>query len=175
MKNFPGDQGKTFLSPKKKLSKTSFIFEVLGDLDELESLIGLVTCYLKNKKYKRWLKEIEKTLFLIGGELAGNKKFNKKTFIEELDKKIIFCQKHLPPLKHFIIPGASFESSWIDLTRAITRRLERKIWRLKKQQAIDPLIGTYFNHLSKFFFFLARLINKQKKIQEIFFINKKPS
>ncbi len=166
MAKFIGDNGTSALCDGKKVAKDNLIFEVLGDLDELTSFLGFAKNFIKLASYKNWLTEIQKDVFVILSELAGAQKANWEKIIKKLDEKLEFCQKNIPDLKNFIIPGASLASACLDYSRAVCRRAERSAIRLHKARKIDPEMLVYLNHLSKFLFFFARLVNKKAKIKE---------
>lgn len=166
MPKFIGDNGTSALCNGKKITKDNLIFEVLGDLDELTSFLGLAKNFLKNPTFRNWVIEIQKDIFVLLSELAGAQKANWEKIIKKLDDKLEFCQKNIPDLKNFILPGASLASAGLDCGRAVCRRTERSIIRLNKVKKIDPEIIVYLNHLSKFLFFFARLVNKKLKVKE---------
>ena len=166
MAKFIGDNGTSALCNGKKIAKDNLIFEVLGDLDELTSFLGFAKNFIKNTTFKNWIVDVQKDIFVLLSELAGAQKANWEKVIKKLDDKLKFCQKNIPDLKNFILPGASLGSACLDCVRAVCRRAERSINRLNKVKKIDPEIIVYINHLSKFLFFFARLVNKKLRIKE---------
>jgi cob(I)alamin adenosyltransferase len=147
-----GDKGKTEVN-KKKLEKNSFIFEVLGDLDELNSLIGLAKNYLPKIFFKK-LTKIQNDIFIIQANVAyyllnissnaasenstfygkrqnGDTKFNlpdlKEERINSLEKEITEIERKIKSQKSFIIYGCDKDSAWFDYLRAIIRRVERRL------------------------------------------------
>lgn len=166
MAKFIGDNGTSALCNGKKITKDNLIFEVLGDLDELTSFLGLAKNFIRNATFKNWVIEIQKDIFVLLSELAGAQKANWEKIIKKLDDKLEFCQKNIPDLKNFILLGASSASAGLDYGRAVCRRAERSIIRLNKVKKIDPEIIVYLNHLSKFLFFFARLVNKKLRVKE---------
>ncbi|HRY76645.1 MAG TPA: cob(I)yrinic acid a,c-diamide adenosyltransferase [Candidatus Paceibacterota bacterium] len=166
MVKFIGDNGASALDNGKKITKDNLVFEVLGDLDELTSFLGFAKNFIKNVTFKNWVTDVQKDIFVLLSELAGAQKANWEKIIKKLDEKLEFCQKNIPDLKNFIIPGASVASACLDCSRAVCRRAERSLIRLNKVKKIDPEIIVYLNHLSKFLFFFARLVNKKLRIKE---------
>ena len=168
-----GDKGKTEVY-KRKFSKDSFIFEVLGDLDELNSLIGLAKNYLPRKFYKN-LTEIQNDLFIIQANIAfylydEYKKFKLPKLREErvrkFEEEIKKIEKKVPEHK-FIIYGSDKDSAWFDYLRAVIRRIERKIVKFNKSShKLNEDILKYINRLSSYFYALARFICYNKKIKE---------
>lgn len=166
MAKFIGDNGTSALCNGKKITKDNLVFEVLGDLDELTSFLGFAKNFIKNATFKNWIVDVQKDIFVLLSELAGAQKANWGKVIKKLDDKLKFCQKNIPDLKNFILPGASLGSACLDCARAVCRRTERSIIRLNKVKKIDPEVIVYINHLSKFLFFFARLVNKKLRIKE---------
>jgi len=167
MKKFTGDNGQSSLCNGKKMAKDNFVFKTLGDLDELTSFLGLAKNYIKDRKFKNWVGAAQKDIFWLSAELAGAKKEDRKKLIENLDVQLEFCQKNTADLKHFILPGASLASSCLDYSRSLCRRAERRVVALSRRQKINADIIVYLNHLSKFLFFFARIINKKSGIKEL--------
>ncbi|GIW67531.1 MAG: ATP:cob(I)alamin adenosyltransferase [Candidatus Parcubacteria bacterium] len=171
-----GDKGKTTIA-EKKISKDNFVFEVLGELDELNSLIGLAKNYLPKKFYLD-LTKIQNNLFIIQANVAYflYKKFEppklKKEEILNLEEEIKKIETKVPSHK-FIIYGSNKDSAWLDYLRAVTRRVERRIvkflshgfTRIPKQINTDDILA-YLNRLSSYFYALARFICYNKKIKE---------
>jgi len=166
MKKFIGDNGQAALCNGKKMAKDNLIFEVLGDLDELTSFLGFAKNFIKDRKLAVWIVDVQKDIFRFSAELAGAKKENWKKLIENLDVRLEFCQKNTRDLKCFILAGASLASSSLDYSRSLSRRVERRLVFLSRKKKINPEILIYLNHLSKFLFFFARLVNKKARIKE---------
>jgi cob(I)alamin adenosyltransferase len=171
-----GDKGKSLIE-KSRIAKTSIVIEALGELDELNSLIGLVRAVCKNRQLKIELLNIQQTLFIIQANIAWlmYPKFKPPIFtkskIDDLEKTIDRIEKQVKPERHFIIPGSTPESAWLDYLRAITRRVERKVLKLKTSRSVsakqlDKNILAYLNRLSSFFFAQARLAAKLSDIKE---------
>lgn len=159
MITFSGDQGKTFLLQGKSLSKTDLIFDALGDLDELNCFLGLAKCQLKNKIYRNLIEQIQKDIFQVSAYLAGVKENNFIELIEKLDKSLLIFQKRISSIHQFIIPGKSLMSANLDVCRAISRRAERSVIKLSKKKKGNKSVVIYLNHLSKFLFFFARMLD----------------
>jgi len=156
MIKFPGDNGKSALIKGKRISKNSLVFDLLGDLDELNCWLGLAKNYLKNKN-KNIIEKIQKDIFVISGQIAYAPKKSLKIEIGKLDKNLEEYIKKVGLLKSFIVPGKKEKSAIIDIARTICRRVERKVVGCSK---INKEILIYLNHLSKFLFYFARVIEK---------------
>ena len=156
MIKFPGDNGKSALIKGKRISKNSLVFDLLGDLDELNCWLGLAKNYLKSKD-KIIIEEIQKDIFVISGQIACAPKKSLKDIVERLDKNLRVCMKKVGILKHFIIPGKNEKTAILDITRTICRRAERKVVAYGK---ISKEVLMYLNHLSKFLFYFTRVIEE---------------
>lgn len=166
-----GDKGKSIID-KNKISKNSIIIETLGELDELNSLIGLAKNYLP-KNFLRKLTEIQNDLFIIQANIAYilYPKFKtpelKKEKIKNLEKEIKEIELKIKPKKRFVIYGSDKNSAWFDYLRAVTRRIERKVIGFTKKYKLQPEILSYLNRLSSYFYALARKIAYNKKKKEV--------
>jgi cob(I)alamin adenosyltransferase len=167
-----GDKGDSIIG-KKRISKDSLILDSLGELDELNSLIGLAKNYLI-KKYFHHLTEIQNDLFVIQANLAYfiYPKFKPPKFkrdrIELLEKNIAIIEEKIKSQESFIIYGSDKNSAWFDYLRSVVRRVERKIIRFYKRRKGTNFkeILSYLNRLSSYFYALARFVCYNKKIKE---------
>ncbi|MFN3302035.1 MAG: cob(I)yrinic acid a,c-diamide adenosyltransferase, partial [Patescibacteria group bacterium] len=125
-----GDRGKSKIG-NNFIAKDSLILDTLGELDELNSLIGLAKNIVK--KYKKELHNIQEDLFIIQAQIAWliYPKFKqpelKKEKIKNIEKRIEKIEKKIKPVKGFVIPGKEINSAWLHYLRAVTRRVERRI------------------------------------------------
>ena len=162
-----GDKGKTSLVGGSRVSKCNDIIDAIGNVDELNALLGLVVCDLK-KPFISTLKGIQNDLFDIGADLATpmNKKGTvlriNKDYIVYLEKEIDKINNNLPPLNSFILPGGSKISSIIHLARTVNRRCERSVVKLNEKQKVNIEVLKYLNRLSDYLFVLARALNKKE-------------
>ncbi|MEM5875426.1 MAG: cob(I)yrinic acid a,c-diamide adenosyltransferase [Candidatus Aenigmatarchaeota archaeon] len=155
-----GDDGLTCFRGTK-IEKNAPIIKLIGEIDELNSYIGLCRSLTKNEDVDKTLEEIQNKIFLIGAKLFGeNIEFGKEntTFIEEEIKKY---ENELEPLKHFIYPTGTHSSSALQVARAICRRVERACVEAKVKDLIP-----FFNRLSDLLFVLARVENKRAGVKE---------
>jgi len=166
-----GDRGTTSLYDMRRVGKDELIFEVLGDLDELSAHIGVVLSF-KNPFYKQVLRDIQTKLLDMGSDIATVKNRNKvlklnETDVKQIESFIDDLQSQAPPLREFILPGLNNIDAHIHVCRAVSRRLERCIWRMKKsdpEHPTDEMTYIYINRLSDFFFALARAFCKGDEI-----------
>ena len=171
-----GDNGTSMLANGITLHKSEHIFECIGGIDELNSLIGsLITLITPTSHIKRLLTDIQHQLFEFGAELAlpEHKKIM-QTDIIFLEKHIDCINKTLPPLKEFILPGGSKSAAQCFYIRAYTRKVERNIALLTKGIKSDfENLLKYINRLSDLFFVLSRKLNKDENFEEIYWKNRK--
>jgi len=163
-----GDQGKTGLADGSRVDKFNSRIESLGNIDELNSIIGiLLTEKLPNDK-KEILNRIQHDLFDIGGELSipNHMKINDKK-ISFLENALDNMNKELPPLKEFILPGGSKVSSYCHLARTVCRRVERNLFKLAQTDKVNEASLKYINRLSDMLFVLARFLNKTNKFNDV--------
>jgi cob(I)alamin adenosyltransferase len=170
-----GDKGFTALGNGKSISKASLRVEAYGEVDELNSFLGLVLVSINNKQkpINKILIQVQKDLFEIGASLANSQKADPKlnTYLQkrtlELEKEIDSISKDLPGLASFILPGGGMGGTTLHLARTVCRRTERRIVELNKKEKIQDQMIIYLNRLSDFLFILGRHINFKEKKKEI--------
>lgn len=164
-----GDEGTTKLPfDKRKRSKASCRVQALGEVDELNSLVGVIVSFLKDgTPVKKRLIRIQSELFLAQMDIASkgkifeDKKINPltETHVKQLEKEIDEMTSKLPPLSKFILPGGSHAGAFAQLARAVCRRAERELAQLKRKEKVSPAVVQYLNRLSDYLFTSARFIN----------------
>ena len=162
-----GDTGYTSIVGSKRLKKSSSIIEAIGNVDELNAFLGIVTNYLKSNQ-KNIILKIQNDLFDMGADLSTplNKKNNNirltKNHTIFLEREIDKINSKLKPLSSFILPGGNKISGLLHLARTINRRCEISIVKLSEKKQINLEILKYINRLSDFLFVLARQTNKKE-------------
>ena len=169
-----GDDGTTGLGDGRRIAKDAGRIETIGDIDELNSSIGVLLCNDIDAMSRRTLTDIQHSLFDLGGELSmpGTEVItdDRVTALEEqLDK----LNSGLTPLKEFILPGGSSAAAACHLARAICRRAERHLHGLSKTDTVNPASTRFLNRLSDLLFVLARHINKAAGIADVFWRNER--
>ena len=164
-----GDQGKTGLGDGSRIDKFHSRIESLGNIDELNSIIGIVLTENIPDDKKLILERVQHDLFDIGGELSI------PNHIAIDDKKVDFLESNLDemnnelqPLKEFILPGGSKISSYCHLARTVCRRVERNLFELAQTDKVNEASLKYINRLSDMLFVLARFLNKINQLNDIF-------
>ena len=170
-----GDTGQTSLLGGKKIAKNCLEMDAIGEIDELNSTLGLLISYLQKNQTKelKILFNIQNNLFNIGASLAAvqTKLVNipkiKKSATDRLEKYIDEMSEQLPVLTQFILPGGSTVASLAFQARAICRRSERTVVDLNSKYKLDKNILIFMNRLSDFWFILGRYFNQQDYVKEI--------
>ena len=163
-----GDKGISIVG-KTKIDKTSPAIEALGDLDELNSLLGVVKQNVQSSVFNKIILDVQENLFIIQANVAGfmQPEFKPPVFkrekVAELEKIIDDFEKKVKPALKFVVPGATIESAWLDYTRAVCRRAERSVIRHSKGHHVDTTILSYMNRLSSLFFAMARITAKMDR------------
>lgn len=165
-----GDLGQTRLFSGKRVWKFEEKIEILGEIDELSSFIGLVFAKIKLKREKETLTLIQRNLYLIMAYISGKELSLievKKTLIL-IEERIIQEEKEMKTLNKFILPQGDEISSWFHILRAICRRVERRYTQhfFYQKEKSDQLktIMKFLNRLSDYFYILARKFNKKQEI-----------
>ncbi len=160
-----GDAGESGLANGDRITKTDLLFEVMGDVDELNAQIGMIRALNERKetakeKIDGQLSKIQHKLFDVGAQVAQYKDNNiQSSDIEILEQWIDDWQEQLEPLKQFILPAGTQVGSAAHLARSICRRAERKAWQVAATHEIEREVMMYLNRLSDYMFVLARVLN----------------
>ena len=173
-----GDDGTTGMADGNRVSKADNLFSVMGDVDELNSHIGLVRAQLtqtstdatKNADFAQALVIIQHLLFNIGGELAMPEYEGvNSTHIAWLEQQIDAMNSTLPALKDFILPTGSVLVSQLHVARTVCRRAERQAVLLQQQrpEAIRPTAVSFINRLSDWLFVAARFCTDPEQVSEV--------
>ncbi len=167
-----GDDGTTGLVDGSRLSKADLRVQAYGDVDETNSVIGLVRLHLENQRLDAMLARIQNDLFDLGADLATPLPAKDKAdseyalrMIEEqatrLEQELDALNVDLDPLTSFVLPGGSPPAAFLHQARTVCRRAERVSVALAQKQPINPAALTYLNRLSDFLFVAARWCNDQ--------------
>jgi cob(I)alamin adenosyltransferase len=164
-----GDQGKTGLADGSRIDKFHSRIESLGNIDELNSIIGIILTEKIPDNKKILLEKVQHDLFDIGGELSipGHIVIDDRK-IDFLEKILDEMNNELEPLKEFILPGGTKISSYCHLARTVCRRVERNLFKLAQTDKVNEASLKYINRLSDMLFVLARFLNKINQFNDIF-------
>ncbi|MHB1100852.1 MAG: cob(I)yrinic acid a,c-diamide adenosyltransferase [Burkholderiales bacterium] len=157
-----GDEGKTGLGDGSRVDKDSLRIAVIGDVDELNSSIGLVLAENLPDSLKAPLLAIQHDLFELGAELClpGQSRIG-ANHVSRIDENIEKMNADLSPLKEFVLPGGSRAAALCHLARTVCRRTERSLVALSRIEQVGPESLKYLNRLSDFLFIIARRVNKE--------------
>ncbi len=157
-----GDAGSTGLGDGTRTGKDSPRIAALGDVDELNSLLGVILCEHLPAEVRELLLSIQHDLFDLGGELAvPGGAFLKAGQPARLETAIDRYNGELSPLKEFILPGGSRAAALIHLARTVCRRAERSLVSLAAVEPVSEAARQYLNRLSDLLFVLGRWLNKE--------------
>lgn len=181
-----GDAGQSHIG-KKIFDKDGAIFNILGSLDECNSMLGIVRSFspkkLKDKRQStldHFIERVQQLLFIAQAETAtigfgfgSYQTVNEKDFhrirtehVREIEQIIQVLDGVLPELKHFIVPGGTKQSAFLDLARTCSRRIERYAVAYSKENPFSTEYLQFLNRLSSVLFALARYSNFISGIKE---------
>lgn len=164
-----GDSGETGLFGGGRVSKHHHRVMAYGEVDELNSVIGLVRATAPRDFHDTLLEEIQRDLFAIGGHLATpdpdkvaaalSKAGLAESRVVEFETVIDRLDETLPPLQAFILPGGTAKAATLHLARTVCRRAERSVVALAHEETVPELFLVYLNRLSDLLFAMARSAN----------------
>jgi cob(I)alamin adenosyltransferase len=155
-----GDAGDTGLANGSRLDKDARRIACIGDLDELNSALGVVLAQCPDADLGQLLTRVQHRLFDLGGELAMPGSVSIQALqVTELEHALDRLDAELPRLKAFILPGGSPAAAYCHMARGICRRAERQLITLARQELVNPHSRRYLNRLSDLLFVAARILN----------------
>lgn len=158
-----GDNGTTGLGDNTRVSKDSLRVHAMGDVDELNSHIGLLLCEDMPQPVRDVLVEIQHQLFNLGGELSiPGYELLKPEAVLALDEALAEHNEQLPRLQEFILPAGTRAASQAHVCRTVARRAERAVVALEGQEALKDTPRQYLNRLSDLMFVLSRVLNRYR-------------
>ena len=156
-----GDDGTTGLGDNTRVSKNSGRPHAMGDVDELNSHIGLLLCEPLPQDVRELLVDIQHQLFNLGGELSmPGYELLKDDALLQLDNALAHYNANLPRLLEFILPAGTRTASQAHVCRTVARRAERHVVALEQAEAMRPAPRQYLNRLSDLLFVLSRVLNR---------------
>ncbi len=172
-----GDDGYTNLGDNKRLPKNHARLELLGTLDELNSVIGMLLAYLSAADVASIhpvLTQLQHDLFNVGGELCPPYySVITPEHITQLEKTIDEWNANLPPLTEFVLPGGNILAATCHLARTVCRRAERCAVSLFQEGPFNPVILQYLNRLSDLLFVAARVLARETNAWEVLWDHKR--
>lgn len=177
-----GDKGTTGLVGGTRIKKSDPRIHLYGEVDELNSFIGVAISFLDKSFDKIFLYEIQSSLFDLGSNLACEKEKRaqfklpqiKDALIEKIESEIDKMDSTLRPLHTFILPSGTQAASCFHVCRTVCRRVERQMVDFEEgnKGEIPESSLIFINRLSDYFFILARYLNHSKQVEEINWIPK---
>jgi cob(I)alamin adenosyltransferase len=158
-----GDSGTTGLGDNTRVSKNSLRVHAMGDVDELNSHIGLLLCEDMPGAVHLLLVEIQHQLFNLGGELSiPGFELLKPDAVLALDEALAEHNAELPRLQEFILPAGTRAAAQAHVCRTVARRAERAVVALGTEEALQDTPRHYLNRLSDLVFVLSRVLNRYR-------------
>jgi len=166
-----GDKGDTGLFGGERVSKASARVEAYGDVDELNSVLGVARLHRfgsgEDDDFDRLVASIQSRLFDVGAELSNAKGKDLgiplvgDADVEEMERAIDRAEEEVPPLKVFVVPCGVPLAAHLHVARTVCRRAERRVVALASETTVRPELVRYLNRLSDLLFTLARLANQR--------------
>jgi len=167
-----GDAGTTGLGDGTRVPKDHLRVQAMGDVDELNALIGILLTEPVSEEVRTYLTRIQHDLFDMGGELCmPNYVMMKSERVTALETILDEWNDSLTPLKEFILPGGSRAAAYCHLARTVCRRAERTMHTLNSQENLTEVSLQYINRLSDLLFVLCRVLNQQAGISDVLWNN----
>ncbi len=167
-----GDKGTTALADGRRVEKYHPRIEALGDIDELNSVLGVLIADLgPEDPLLAFLPQLQHDLFDLGGELAmGDSQYwvIDGPAITALEQQLDALNADLPALRDFILPGGNRSSALCQQARSLCRRAERRLVELAQNETVNPEALGYINRLSDLLFVCARVLARRDGGQEVF-------
>lgn len=156
-----GDAGTTGLGDGSRVGKDTARIAAIGDVDELNSVIGLLLAEEVPAAIRKVLTSVQHDLFDLGGELSipGHKAVT-DAHVEQLERAVEAFNSELSPLKEFVLPGGTRAAALAHVARTVCRRAERSLVHLAAASPVSEPSRRYLNRLSDLLFVIARILNR---------------
>lgn len=163
-----GDSGETGLADGSRVSKTDPRIHALGDVDELNSQLGVLLLQDLPEDIRRLLSQVQNDLFDLGSELAvpGSSLLTPE-HLARLDNAIPAYNALLPPLAEFVLPGGNPAAAHCHVARTVCRRAERSLVALDAAGIVSDNPRLYLNRLSDLLFILSRCLNRMAGVPDV--------
>ncbi len=164
-----GDDGSTGLGDNTRVGKDSLRIAAIGDVDELNSHLGLLLCEPMPEAVRALLVDVQHQLFNLGGELSiPGYELLKADALLQLDQALADHNAQLPRLAEFILPAGTRAASEAHVCRTVARRAERAVVALGRAEAVRDAPRHYLNRLSDLLFVLARVLNRMEGGDDVY-------
>src|SRR5512138_2294960 len=156
-----GDAGETGLGDGSRVAKDSPRVHALGDIDELNSAIGLMLAEDVPQALRDAFSQVQQDLLDLGGELSiPGHVLLKPARVDALEHATDSWNADLEPLKEFILPGGTRAAAAAHLARTVCRRAERSVVALGGAERVGDAARRYLNRLSDLLFVAGRVLNR---------------
>jgi cob(I)alamin adenosyltransferase len=156
-----GDAGETGLGDGSRVPKDGARVQALGDLDELNSALGVLLAEDVPAPMRDALEQVQQDLFDLGGEVSiPGHALLKEASVTRLESLQEAWNASLPALKEFILPGGSRAAAAAHLARTVCRRAERSLVALGRAESVGDVARRYLNRLSDLLFVAGRALNR---------------
>ena len=167
-----GDDGTTGLGDGTRVAKDSLRVVAMGDVDELNSVLGLLLTEPVSANIRDCLTSVQHDLFNMGGEICmPGYDLIKAERVTALETILDEWNDTLPALKEFILPGGSRAAAYCHLARTVCRRAERQLHTLNSHEKITEISLQYINRLSDLLFVLCRILNVEAGVPDVLWKN----
>ncbi len=169
-----GDNGSTGLGDGSRVNKDSLRVAAMGDVDELNALIGVILTQPLPEVIHLALVRIQHDLFDLGGEICiPGQAMIQVDRVTELENTLDALNDVLEPLKEFILPGGTLASAYCHLARTVCRRAERTLIKLGREEVVTETSLQYLNRLSDLLFVMCRSINQSADVPDVLWKNER--
>lgn len=169
-----GDAGTTGLGDGSRIGKDSQRIDALGEVDELNSMIGVLLAEEIPEAVRAALLDIQNDLFDIGGELCcPGMTMVTEAHVLRIESLVDDFNTDLPRLKEFILPGGTRPAALAHLARTVARRAERSVVALASTEAVADNLRRYLNRLSDLLFILGRFLNRAGGRGDVLWVQRK--
>jgi cob(I)alamin adenosyltransferase len=170
-----GDDGSTSLNSGNRVPKSNIRVHVYGTIDELNSIIGIISTLKLNEKLKDDLLKLSNLLFVLGTDFATPPETKSGRVVQRITSDDVFWLESrideytevMPRLRNFILPGGTIEAAYLHNARTVCRRAEREAVELFQNENINEYSIIFLNRLSDYLFTAARYANHIAGIQDI--------
>ena len=169
-----GDDGTTGLGDGSRIGKDSQRIDALGEVDELNSILGVLLAEELPANVAETLLGVQNDLFDLGGELCcPGMTMVSEAQVLRLEQHVEDFNEDLPRLKEFILPGGTRPAALAHLARTVARRAERSVVTLSASESVADNLRRYLNRLSDLLFVLGRFLNRSGGRGDVLWVQRK--